>query len=109
MLTPLDDKAKAASFAQGFLENWAKNEPPQLRDYLTDLVNGLDYWRQKYYAIVEDYQKLNANYTNLTVAHGQLLQEAQFLRDQNTELLVESQKEFHAPRTQKTNSNLVES
>lgn len=96
-LAPLDDKAKDIAFSQGLLEEWTKTQPPQIADYMKTLVSGVDYWREKYTKIAEDYQQLYGNYTNLTVTYGQLLQEMQFLREQNTELLVEQQKEFHTP------------
>lgn len=97
MLDPLDEKSKDIAFAQGLLEEWAKSQIPQIADYLKTLISGIDYWREKYVKISEDHQQLYGNYTNLTVTYGQLLQEMQFLRDQNTELLVEQQKEFHTP------------
>lgn len=95
MLDQLDEKSKDIAFAQGLLEEWAKTQIPQIADYLKTLINGIDYWRDKYIKVAEDHQQLYGNYTNLTVTYGQLLQEMQFLRDQNTELLIETQKEFH--------------
>lgn len=94
MLPQLDEKAKDIAFAQGLLEEWGKTQPAQIADYLNTLTHGVDYWRTKYFDLQTDYETLNGNYTNLTVVHGQTLQQLQFMKDQETERLIEEQKEF---------------
>jgi hypothetical protein len=98
MLPPLEERAKDIAFSQGILEGWldkVQNVPPAILEHLRTITEGVSYWRSKYFGIQQDYETLNANYTNLTVTYGQALQQMQFIRDQNTELLIEQQKDLH--------------
>jgi len=95
MLEPLEDKAKDIAYAQGVLEGWVQDYPDQLKDYVKTVSDGIEYWRKKYVDLQIAYKEVQQNYTNLTVTYGQALQQLQHLKDQNDELLIEQQKEFH--------------
>lgn len=96
-IKPLEEKAKDIAVSEGLIETWLKagKAPVAVLDSLKTLADGVAYWKQKFYQAQEDCQQTTSNYTNLTVVHGQALQQMQSLKDQVDELLLDSQREFH--------------
>lgn len=90
-----DDQARDIAFAQGLLEGWLEKAPATVLENLKTLVSGVDYWKQKYYEILQQHNTLNSNYVNLTQKSGELLQQMQHQKDQIDELLIETQKDYH--------------
>ena len=64
-------------------------------DNLKVLSDGVNFYRQKYLDIQEDYARLLDNYNRLTAQSAQFLQYSQELKNQIDQMLVDDQREFH--------------
>lgn len=91
-----EDQARDIAFAQGLLEGWLEKAPATVLENLKTLVSGVDYWKQKYYEILQQHNTLTSNYANLTQKSGELLQQMQHQKDQIDELLIDQQKQYHS-------------
>lgn len=91
----LSEKELDISHVQGFLEEWLKNEPVQVKDALNVLIQGVEHYRQKYLDAQEDYNVLSENYSRLTSLSAQYLQHAQQQKEQLDQFLADDQREFH--------------
>jgi hypothetical protein len=94
-MEPLNDQELDTSFAQGFLEQWLKDEPPAVLDNLKTMVDGVKFYRQKYLDIQSDYAILQDHYNRLTAQSALYLQHMQQQKEQMDQLLIDDQREFH--------------
>ena len=101
-MDPLTEQQLDISFAQGLLEGWVdgEKEPTRttLRENLKQLTDGIDMYRTSLQTVKTDYALLLERYNNLTSLSAQYLGLISELRQQNQDLLIETQREFHTER-----------
>jgi hypothetical protein len=82
-MKPVQEKEKDIAFSQGFLETWLIGSPPQVKEHLQTISNGVTYYRDKYIEVQEDLEDALKRYADLTVLSSGYLQ----LIQQQKELL----------------------
>lgn len=82
-------------YAIGFLLEWVKDAPAQVKDNLDQVISGVDYYSQKLKFSEEDYQTLNKRYNDLTALTAGYLAMIQQQKEQIDQLLIDSQRDFH--------------
>lgn len=83
------------SFAQGFIEEWLKDSPAQVKEHLKVLADGVVFYREKFLVVEEDYTKLLDRYNQLTALSSNYLAALSQQKEQIDSLLIETQREFH--------------
>jgi dsDNA-binding SOS-regulon protein len=83
------------SFATGFIEEWLKNAPAQVKEHLRVLADGVTLYREMYGNAKDDYDSLLDRYNQLTALSANYLQMIKEQREQMNSLLADGQREFH--------------
>ena len=94
----LNEKELDISYAAAFLREWLKvdmNKSPVLRDNLEHVIHGVKHYRDKYIESEERFAGLQERYNQLTALSSQYLMLIQQLREQNEQLLIDSQRPEH--------------
>jgi len=94
MINALTEPEQDYSFSQGFLEEWLKDAPKQIKDHLATLISGVSGYREKYLASQEDYNKLLVQYNQLIATGAQYLQFIQQQKEQLDEALIREQRAY---------------
>jgi hypothetical protein len=105
MVNQLTEVEQDYSFSQGFIEEWLKDSPKQVKEHLATLVSGITAYREKYVTIQEDYDKLLQRYNELTAVSAQHLEFMRQQKEQLDEALVREQRQYH---TSSAESGLIE-
>lgn len=95
MLKPLLEVEKDYAYSLGFIQEWLKDAPAQVREHLTIVESAVSGYRESYVSAQEDYTKLNDLYTKLTALSAGYLETMRQQREQIGQLLAEQQEEFH--------------
>jgi hypothetical protein len=95
MANQLTEVEQDYSFSQGFIEEWLKDAPQQVKEHLATLVSGIIAYREKYVAIQEDYDKLLQRYNDLTAVSAQHLEFMRQQKEQLDQALIENQRGYH--------------
>lgn len=93
MTTP--EKELDIHFSIGFLQEWLKDAPSQVMQYLEQVVSGVDYYRQKLKDSEEDLEILTTRYNQLTALSAGYIQLIQEQRQQIETFQIEEQRPFH--------------
>lgn len=94
MVKPLTAVEQDYSFSQGFIEEWLKDAPTQVKEHLQTLAAGITAYREKYVSAQEDYDKLLQQYNQLMATSAQHLQFSQQLKQQLDEALIREQRTY---------------
>jgi hypothetical protein len=94
----MSDQELDIHFAIGFVREWLRTAPEQVIQHLDEIISGVDYYRQKYNTLDEDYQILNKRYNDLTALSAGYLQMIQEQKSQIDQLLIDSQRDLHHER-----------
>jgi hypothetical protein len=95
MIRSLSEVEQDYAFSQGFIEEWLKNAPSQVKEHLAIFVSGLQAYREKFLSIQEDYDSLLLKYNQLTATSAQYLQFIQTQKQQLDEALIREQQAYH--------------
>lgn len=95
MIQPLTEQEQDIAQAQGFLQEWLRNDLPQVKDNLKIVIDGIAHYRSKHIEVQQDYSKLLENYNQLTAQSALYLQHISQQKEQIDGLLIETQREFH--------------
>jgi len=100
MANEVNDKEMDIAYAGSFLQEWAygEKEPTvklQLVDNVEVLVNGVTYYREKYFVAKEDYQNLLDKYNQLTALSAGYLNLMNQQKQQIDQFLIEGQRDLH--------------
>ena len=87
------------SFSQGFIEEWLKDAPKQVKEHLAILIEGISSYREKYISIQEDYDKLQKEYNRLMATSAQHLEFMAQQKQQLDEALMREQRAYHTDGT----------
>jgi hypothetical protein len=93
----LTEQQQDFSYSQGFLEEWLKDAPAQVKGHLETLVSGLTFYRDRYTAAIQDTDTLRLQYNTLTAQSAQYLQMIQQQKELIDQQLIDSQKDLHKP------------
>lgn len=99
MIRQITEVEQDYSFSQGFIEEWLKDSPKQVKEHLAILIAGIAAYREKYIAIQEDYTKLLDQYNRLMATSAQHLE---FMSQQKLQLDEALTREQAAYRTKGT-------
>ena len=91
----LDEKELDFGYAEGFLIEWLKGSPAQVKEHLSVLVEAIKFYKGKLADTETDLRNANDKYIVLAAQAAQyleLMSQQKELIDQN---LIESQREFH--------------
>lgn len=102
MLKQVTEVEQNYFYSQGFLEEWLKNAPIQIKEHLAVVVGGIGAYREKYISIQEDYAKLQTQYNTLMATSAQYLEFMRQQKEQIDQALIDQQREFHQPHSDKT-------
>ena len=94
-LNPVTKVQKDYGYSQGFLEEWLKSAPPQVKQHLETLVKGIEHYRNKYLQTQEELAQRQRDYSNLAGLSASYLQQIQQQKEQLDEFLIEEQKPLH--------------
>lgn len=96
-------------YSEGFLREWLKDAPAQVKEHLTIMANGISYYREKYVSAQEEYTRLNDVYAKVSAQSLEVLKIMQQQTDRinETERLIEEQRDQH--HWLKTKGPLVDS
>jgi hypothetical protein len=100
MIKHLTEVEQDYSFSRGFIEEWLKDAPKQVKEHLQILVAGISAYREKYVAAQEDYQRLLADYNRLMAEGARHLQIVQTLQQQLDESLTREQRVYRKDGTE---------
>jgi hypothetical protein len=99
MENQVNDKEMDIAYAGSFLQEWARGEKEtvklQLADNVETLVNGVTYYREKYFTAKEDYQTLLDKYNQLTALSAGYLNLMNQQKQQIDQFLIEGQRDLH--------------
>lgn len=105
MINRLTEVEQDYSFSQGFIEEWLKDAPKQVKEHLATLISGIKAYREKYVSVQEDYDKLLVQYNQLMATSAQHLE---FMRQQKQQLDEALVREQQAYRKEGTESPFIE-
>lgn len=88
------------SFSQGFIEEWLKDAPKQVKEHLAILIEGISSYREKYVSIQEDYTKLQGEYNRLMATSAQHLEFMSQQKLQLDEALIREQSAYREKGTE---------
>ena len=91
----LNEKELDFGYAEGFLVEWLKGSPAQVKEHLSVLVEAIKFYKDKLADAEADLRDANDKYIVLTAQAAQyleLMSQQKELIDQN---LIENQREFH--------------
>ena len=91
----LNEKELDFGYAEGFLIEWLKGSPAQVKEHLDVLVEAIKFYKGKLADAETDLRNANDKYSALMLQSAQyleLLGQQKELIDQN---LIENQREFH--------------
>ena|SRR6266850_1120692 len=83
------------SFSQGFIEEWLKDAPKQVKEHLAILLEGISSYREKYLSIQEDYDRLQVEYNRLMATSAQHLAFMAQQKQQLDEALIREERVYH--------------
>lgn len=97
MIQPINEAEQDYAFSEGFLREWLKDAPTQVKEHLTILTGGISYYREKYLSAQEEYARLNDVYAKVSAQSIEVLKtmQQQTERIAETERLIEEQREQH--------------
>jgi hypothetical protein len=93
-MSNLLDKDQDYAYSQGFLDEWLKDAPLQVKEHLKILVDGIDAYRDNYTTIQEKLDTLQEQHNQLLIASAQYLHLNQQLQRQLDESLAREQKSY---------------
>ena len=82
-------------YAQGFLVEWLKNSPPQVKEHLQILVDGINFYKDKVRTLEQDLETTNGRYNALTAQTAQYLDLMAQQKDLLDQTLMDNQREHH--------------
>src|SRR5712664_4923930 len=88
------------SFSQGFIEEWLKDAPKQVKEHLAILLEGISSYREKYLSIQEDFDKLQREYNRLMATSAQQLAFMSQQKQQLDEALIREQRAYQEKGTE---------
>jgi len=100
MIQPLSEVEQDYSYSQGFLEEWLKDAPKQIKEHLAVLVAGISAYREKYTATQENHQTLLDRYNRLMAESAMHLQFTAQLKQQLDEALIREQRAYQKEGTE---------
>jgi hypothetical protein len=95
MLKELSEVEQDVAYARGFVEEWLKDAPAQVKENFQLVSSGINIYREKYLAVQEDYTVLLQRYNALTVQAAQYLEFSRQQKELLDQHLTEEQREFH--------------
>ena len=94
-MNDIPEKELDIHFSIGFLQEWLKDAPIQVKQYLDHIISGVDYYRQKLKDSEEDLEILTTRYNQLTALSAGYIQLIQEQRQQIETFQIEEQRPFH--------------
>jgi hypothetical protein len=95
MLKDLTEVEQDISYARGFVEEWLKDAPAQVKENFQLVNSGISVYREKYLAVQEDHAALLDRYNALAIQAAQYLEFSRQQKELLDERLIEEQREFH--------------
>jgi hypothetical protein len=102
MVKQLTEVEQDYAFSFGFIEEWLKDAPSQVKEHLATLTAGITAYREKYIAIQEDFDRLQQEYNRLMATSAQHLEFMRQQKEQLDEALVREQRAYHKDGSEET-------
>jgi len=93
-MSNLLDKDQDYAYSQGFLDEWLKDAPSQVKEHLKILVDGIDSYRDNYATVQQKLDELQQQYNQALIASAQYLHLNQQLQQQLDEALAREQNNY---------------